>query len=242
MTASKNPLTTRVSEISLKQKLRKKMLSIFVILGISVLALSFFAPQIGSFFGIFSKYRNDPGYVPTAKPIPPVFIDALEATNQEKITLSGKALSGSTIKIFVNGPERGSTTTGADGVFSFSDIKINLGTNTIFAKAFDDKGNESDNSEFLIIKYDKSAPEIEITSPKDGDTVRNLNKRVEITGKINEKATITINERTVIQRSDFSFDFILGTDEGSVEIKIEAMDMAGNKSEKKIKVKYVKGS
>jgi hypothetical protein len=215
---------------------------ILIISAVGIVSLFFFAPQVGSLFGYFSRYRNDPGYVPTPKPTPPVFIDAPEAVNQERINITGKALPGTTVKIYVNGPEKGTNTTGEDGIFVFTDVKLNLGTNTIFAKSFDDRGNESDSSEFLIINYDNKPPEIELEDLEDGDTVRNLNNRIEIEGTINEKATITINGNSAIQRSDLSFFHILGVEQGEVEIKIEVFDEAGNKTEKELTVKYVKGS
>ncbi len=68
-----------------------------------------------------------------------------------------------------------------------------------------------------------------------------MDKRIEIEGKIDEKATITINEKTAIQKSDLSFDYFMSVSEGDVEIKIEVTDIAGNKSTEEIKVKYVKG-
>lgn len=231
----------RISEKELRDRLRKRMLGIWIIIIIGILSLFIFAPQVGSLFGYFSKHRNDPGYIPTPKPIPPVFIDAPKANNKDTITLTGRALPGSLIKIFVNGPEKGSTTAGNDGIFTFSDINLNVGTNTIFAKSYDDKGNESESSEFLIINYDKDAPKITIEKPKDGDTVKNLDKRIEIEGKIDEKATITINEKTAIQKSDLSFNYFMSASEGDIEIKIEVTDIAGNKSTEEFKVKYVKG-
>lgn len=242
MTASSSMQSQkRMSERELREKLRKRMLGIWIIIIIGILSLFIFAPQVGSLFGYFSKYRNDPGYTPTPKPIPPVFIDAPKAVNTDKVMLSGKVLAGSLVKIFVNGPEKGSTTAGNDGVFTFSDIVLNAGTNTIFAKSYDDRGNESESSEFLIINYDKNGPKITIESPKDGETVKNLDKRVEIKGKINEKATIIINEKTAIQKSDLSFTYIMPATEGEMEIKIEVKDLAGNKSTEEFKIKYVKG-
>lgn len=231
----------RMSEAALKQRLQITLGIIGAIIVLSMLGVFVFAPQVGSFFGFFSKHRNEEAYKPTAKPTAPIFTNAPEAVNSETITLSGRALSGTTIKIYVNGPEKATTTTGADGIFSFADIKLSSGKNMIFAKAYDDKGNESEKSEFLIINYDKESPKIELTSPKDGDTVRNLNKRIEIIGKVDEKAVITINGKTAIQKPDLSFDFWLGTDEGTIKIKIVAIDIAGNKTEKEITVKYVKG-
>ena len=231
----------RMSERELRERLRSRMYGILIIFTLGILSLFIFAPQVGSLFGYFSKYRNDPGYTPTPKPIPPVFIDTPKAVNTDKIMLSGKVLPGSLVKIFVNGPEKASTTTGNDGVFTFSDIILNPGTNTIFAKSYDDRGNESESSEFLVINYDRSGPKITIESPKDGETVRNLDKRIEIKGKIDEKATITINEKTAIQKSDLSFIYLMTANEGEMEIKVEAVDLAGNKSTEEFKIKYVRG-
>ena len=244
MTPSRNtPLpTSKMSERALREKLRKTLIGIIIVVIFAVLSLFFFAPQVGSLFGFLSKNRNDPGYTPLPKPTPPVFVNAPESVKDEIITLHGKALPGNTVKLFVNGPEKAKTTVGSDEMFTFSDIKLNLGTNTIFAKAMDDKGNESENSQFLIIKYDKDSPKIEITNLDDGDVVKNLNKRIEVVGKVNEKAVITINEKSVIQKSDLTFDFFLSVDkEGDVKIKVEAVDIAGNKSEEELEVKYVKG-
>lgn len=232
----------KMSERALRQRLRATLVGISAVIILSILALFFFAPQVGSFFGFFSIHRNEEGYKPTAKPTPPTFTNAPEAVKDETTSLSGKALPGNTIKLFVNGPERTRTTAAADGTFTFSDIKLILGKNLLFARASDDKGNESERSEFLNINYDKEAPKIEITSPKDGDIVRNLNKRIELVGKLDEKGTITINDNNAIQKPDFSFELWLGVEEGTVKIKVVAIDVAGNKSEKEITVKYMKGS
>ncbi len=242
MTVSKMSIIPpeRMSEFALKRRLRITLVTMGGIIVCMLLGMFVFAPQVGSFFGFFSIHRNEDAYTPTAKPTAPVFTNTPEAVNTENVTLSGKALSGTTIKIYVNGPEKATTTTGSDGVFSFADLKLSSGKNMIFAKAFDDKGNESDKSESLIINYDKESPKIDLDSPKDGDTVKNLNKRVEIIGKIDEKATITVNGKTAIQKPDLSFDFWLGADEGTIKIKIVAVDIAGNKTEKEITVKYVK--
>ncbi|EKD95075.1 MAG: hypothetical protein ACD_25C00077G0001 [uncultured bacterium] len=55
---------------------------------------------------------------------------------------------------------------------------------------------------------------------------------------MNEKATLKINDRMVIQKPDLSFEYVLGVKPGDVEIKIEATDEAGNRNEEIIHVKY----
>lgn len=216
----------------------------FVILGISTMvflgfiSVTFFAPQIGSFFGLFSKYRTDPGYKPTAKPSMPVFENVPEAVNGNEVDLSGKAQPGDTIILFVNGPEKAKTTVDAEGNFNFVDVHLINGKNTLFAKVVTKNGLESSKTEYYYISVDKNSPKIEIEEPNNGETIKNLNRRVRISGKINEKATITINGGTVVQKPDFTFDYDLGVREGSVKIEIKATDPAGNESIEELFIEY----
>jgi len=231
----------KLTEKALRRRLRTTMFGISAIIVFSLLAVFLFPTQVGSFFGFFSVHRNEKPYQPVAKPATPVFENAPEAVNDTKVTLMGNATPGTTIQLFVNGPEKASTTVGSDGVFTLADVPLNMGNNLLFAKAIDNNGIESDNSEFITITVDKEAPKIDLTNIKDGSTVRNLNKRIEIAGKVSEEATITINDNSVIQnKGDFTFDYWLGVSEGTVKIKIIATDMAGNKTEKDITVTYTK--
>ena len=231
-----------LSEEELQKKLLLNLMGIAGFILFLVLALFVFAPQIGFFFGLFSKHRNEEGYRPETKISIPVFSDLPKSVKDEEIKLSGYAQAGYTVILYVNGPETARTTASADGKFEFSGIKLNTGKNTVFAKSSDGKGSDSENTEMVFIEVDKNSPKIEEVSPKDGEVVRNLDKRVTVSGKINEKATISVNGKTAVQKPDFTFDFLLGVEEGSVKIKIEAVDEAGNKSEKEFTVKYERRS
>ena len=63
-----------------------------------------------------------------------------------------------------------------------------------------------------------------------------------IIGKINEKATITVNDKQAVQKPDLTFEFQLGVKEGEVSVKVNATDEAGNKEEKSFKIRYVRQS
>ncbi len=235
-----------ISSLSNEEDLAQKLimtLSMIVLLAfISVIGVMFFGPTIGTIFGFLSKNRNDNGSANAIRPNPPILNNLPEATKDKEINISGGSQQGYNIKLFVNGPEAASATTGGDGIFTFEKIRLNDGRNTIFAKAYDSKNIESDVSKTYIITVDTEAPKIEITTPKDGDTVRNLDKRILVSGKLNEKANISINDKMAIIKPDFTFDFLLGVNEGNVEIKIVAIDDAGNKTEKSLKVVYRKSS
>lgn len=226
--------------VEMRSRLSKTILGIFAFLCITIIAVSFFGPQIGALFGFISVNRNQ--QVPEARATvsPPSFVSLPKATKDKSITLEGFSNAGSTVKLFLNGPEKGEVLTGGDGKFVFEGIELIDGRNTIFAKAVASSGVESERSETHVITVDTKAPKIEITNPDSGETVKNLDKRVLVTGEVSEKAKITVNEKLAVQRSDMSFEYLLGVSEGDVEVKVKAVDEAGNESEAKLFFKYEK--
>ncbi len=226
--------------LEMRRKLSLSLVGIFGFIIISLVSLSFFGPQIGSIFGFISINRNQ--QVPEAKATiaPPSFVALPKATKEKTLKLEGYSNSGSTVKLFVNGPEKGSVLTAADGKFVFDSVDLIDGRNTIFAKAVDEKGNESERSETHTITIDTKIPKVTITAPSNGETVKNLNERVLVKGEVSEKAKITVNGKLAVQRADQSFEYLLGVDDGDVEISVEAVDEAGNSSKEKIFIKYEK--
>lgn len=200
----------------------------------------FLGPKIGSAFFLISKHRNDPINEDNIPPSTPLFSSVPEATNSKTITLSGIAEPGSTVKLYLNGPEKATTTTNNEGLFTFADIDITEGTNTLFAKATDQDGNESKKSKVYTIEFDNEKPEITITSPSHNDEIENSNRRILIEGEVSEEATVTINGKYAIVKPNNTFELLLGVDEGDVGITVKAIDEAGNESEKSITVKYTK--
>ncbi len=235
--AKKNYRASVKQEEELSKKLFFLVFLIIFLVSFFTIAVIKYAPKIGGLFGLVSVHRNEDPNSAVAVPAP-LFVNAPEATNDKTITLEGLAEPTTKIKLYVNGPEVTSVITDIEGKFTFPDVELIDGKNTIFAKAVGNGNMESPKSQTLEIRVDKDSPEIEIISPKPGDTVRNLNKRITVTGKVNEKAEVRVNERLAILKPDYSFEILLGVDEGSVEIKIEATDLAGNSSEETIKVTY----
>ena len=229
-----------LTEEELKSKLFTTIVSIAGFVVAVVLVFSLFGTQVGALFGFISKNRNDESSILKQAVSPPTFTDIPKAINTNKTTLKGYANPGNTIKLFVNGPEKATTTSDQNGEFTFIDVELIKGRNSVFAKAIDAENNESEKSETHTVVYDNDRPELKITSPTNGDTIKNLNNRVEIKGTVNEKATITINDKYVTQKPDFSFEYLLGVQQGGVEIKVKATDEAGNTHEETIFVNYEK--
>lgn len=207
---------------------------------IAILSLTVFAPAFGSLFKIFAKKGF--GNELIIKPNQPVLTQVPTATKNKNINLSGYSQEGNTVKIFINGPEKGSTVTDGEGKFTFDNLELIKGRNTIFLKSIDSKNNESDPSNTYVINFDEDAPKIDIVSPKKDELVKNLDSRVTIKGKLNEKATLTINNQIAIVKSDLTFEHTLGVKEGKTEVTIKAVDEAGNEKEEKVSVNYQKKS
>lgn len=231
--------TFQHSEEVLYKRLKFALIGLIAIPIAVVVAFVMFGPLIGSIFGIFSVNRNYTGAEDTIAPPPPIFNNPPNAVNSQNINIDGYAEEGTTIKLFVNGPELSSTIATTDGTFTFENIELIKGRNTIFAKSYDTSNNESPKSITLNIQVDTEDPELEILEPKDEDIIRNLNKRVNIKGTVNEKATVKVNEKLAILRPDLSFEFPLGVTPGEVEIVIEAIDEAGNSTKEEFKITYI---
>lgn len=234
---------TRNEEKLLRQRLAKTVWSMLAILAALGIILGFFAPKLGAFFGFFSVHRNEKDATTIIKPAAPLFVNTPKAVKEDSVNLNGFAQAGSTVTLFVNGPEVQKTTAGSDGMFTFNNVGLMQGINTIFAKIADQNGTESDNSNTISITVDKEKPKITVEGPKANETVRNLDKRIKVYGKLNEMSSVMINDKIAIVRpEDLSFEILLGATEGTMEIKIQATDTAGNVSEEKFSIKYVKGS
>jgi len=241
-TSRRRKPTQKYDQEQLSKRLRMSLLGIFGFLLGGLLILNFFGSEIGALLGFVSIHKNDEDTIADVTVNPPSFADLPKATNQDTINIEGYAAPGSTVKIFVNGPEKGEVIADAEGKFMFENIFLIESRNTVFAKSVDEKGHESEKSETQIIMVDNSKPDIDIESPKPGDTIKNLNERVLIRGKVSEKAKITINKKLVVQKPDLTFEYLLGVVEGDVKITVEAVDEAGNSKIEAFNIKYQKES
>lgn len=198
-----------------------------------------FGPQIGGFFGLLSLNRGAGEIGDTFAPQIPILNGIPEATNKKEITINGFTESGVTVELFVNGPKVDSQLSDSSGLFTFNNIKIRDGKNVISARAIDSAGNESERSQNYEIIFDDKAPKIEEITPSSGDTIKNLDKRIPIEGKLNEKGEVSINGRKAITKADNSFSILLGVDdEGEKNIEIIATDVAGNETKMFLNVTY----
>jgi len=169
-------------------------------------------------------------------PLPPRFVFIPEATNSASIPLKGFSERGSQVQLYLNNKMVAETDTDEEGEFSLEKIILSLGENNIKAKAIDKAGNESELSAKSLIVYDNKPPILEMESPEDGSTI--YDQTIEIKGKTDPDAKVTVNEHLVIVESDGNFVYQFEMAEGKNDIQILAQDLAGNKTEKKLTVTY----
>lgn len=224
---------------------RKLKLTLFLIVGLIfgiILLFVFLGPMIGSLLGSLSVHRNDVQDSYRIAPPAPILSNVPTASNKDTITINGFSEAGSSIKIFLNGPVVGTTIADKQGSFTVGNLKLINGKNTLYAKSENQNGNESDKSQTYTIIKDNKKPEIKITEPLHDSTVSNLNSRVTVKGSINEKAQVFVNDRKAIVRGDNTFELLLGVKPGDVDLKVKAIDEAGNEKIETIKIKFVSGN
>src|SRR3989344_3475688 len=143
--------TGKMNEEELYKRLFTTISAILLTLILLFVVFRFFGPKLGSLFGLISVHRNDPAERDKITPVPPIFSLIPKATNKKKLTLNGISEPGSTVVLFMNGSKKSSIITSNDGLFTFTDLELTEGKNTIFARATDKNDNESDDSEKAIV-------------------------------------------------------------------------------------------
>ncbi len=148
-------------------------------------------------------------------------------TNDRRPLISGTAEAGSTVAVFIDGVQIGSTVATAGGTFSFTPTSdLATGLRQVRATATDAAGNTSPNSNTNAFTIDVSAPDTTIVSGPP-------------TASNSSSATFTFSASEAVQRYDCSLDgaaFVpctasttfTGLSEGLHALRVVAVDLAGN--------------
>ena len=232
---------SRLTKKSEKKSTQTLILSVLGITAVLFLLFRYGIPLISDASFLFGRVTSSPkndqkqndkqdNYVPSPEldPLP-------KAIKEQNVKVTGASLSGLKVSIYLNGSKDNETEVSEDGSFEFN-ISLSEGDNIIKAKAFNDKG-ESDFSDSVNINYKKSGPELSIDSPPDNADLKGQNP-IEVKGKSDQDVIITVNDFQAITNSDGSWYYNLTLKSGENEIKIVSTDLAGNKTEKTIRVNY----
>lgn len=167
---------------------------------------------------------------------PPIVNPLPQATSSAKIIISGIASKDQTISLYINDSLIDKAKTKNDGAFSFNE-SIKEGENTIKTKAIENN-RESEFSNPVVITLKNAAPTLNVSSPTDGQSFSKDQNIAEIKGATDQDVKVTVNGFWAIADSIGNFSYKFTLQAGENKIKIEAVDLAGNKTEKEIKVNY----
>jgi hypothetical protein len=219
-----------------------RFLKIMVIL-IAVIALLYYAgisglTHIGNFWALLTGDRGETQGDTTAPP-PPTFSPLPSYTKVEKISISGFAEPASEVTLLIDGQEAVKTIGEAGGTFNFAEVTLPTeGKNTLTATAADRAGNVSQKSAELIITLDKTPPEIEVSSPQNGQAFSGENNQIHVEGKTEPGITVRVNEIQAAMLADGTFRATLTASAGEIKITIMATDKAGNEKKVELKVTF----
>ena len=232
---------SRLSKKSQKKSTQTLVLSVLGIAAILFLLFRYGIPLLSDASFLFGRVTSNPkndqkqnnkqdNYVPSPEldPLP-------KATKEQNIIVTGTSMSVLKVSIYLNGSKDNETEVSGDGTFEFS-VELSEGDNIIKAKAFNDKG-ESEFSDSVTVTYKKSGPELSIDSPSDNADLKVQNP-IEVKGKSDPDVTVSVNDFQAVSGNDGSYSYFLTLKEGGNEIKVVATDLAGNKTEKTIRVNY----
>lgn len=154
-------------------------------------------------------------------------------TNETTVTVEGKAAPTTTVHVLNNGEEVATTAATAEGTYSV-DIDLQVGENSLTAKASTDTG-VTDESEAVVVVLDQTAPELAITSPEDG--FKTNKEAITVTGTVHDENidTVTVNGESATI-TDGSFTKRILVENGENKIEAVATDKAGNSTNHQITV------
>ena len=180
-------------------------------------------------------YGDETNYV-----APPILNPLVSATNSAQIIISGKAFKDQTINLYINNSQTDQIQTDKNGVFVFTET-LKSGDNQIKAKA-ENNGKQSDFSNVFDVVLKNSAPTLDISTPSDGqrfdkNSIGSGNS-ISVSGKTDQGVSVTVNGFWAVVDDSNNFSYTLPLQNGDNQIKIIAIDQAGNKTEKDIKVNY----
>ncbi len=226
---------------TLQKKTRKTIL--FSILGIIIVLFILYKFGISTLisFSLFltgkggeanlTNNQNSINFIP-----PPVLNPIVSATNSAEIIVTGISQKDRKIELFLNSRKVDETDTDENGQFRFQPT-LKKGINTISVRVVQ-KDKKSEISDKYSVEYKDSPPKLEISTPSDGASFKKEDKSVEIKGQTDANVAVTVNGFFAVISEGNNFSYILQLHDGDNEIKIVAVDNAGNNSEKTIKVNY----
>jgi len=221
-----------------KKKFFQSLIRLFILCIILYVSVLYLGPLLA---GIISNLTNSGSNVEVKKTvIAPSLQNPPTITNKDKISITGITSGNVSVELYINESSYGKLTSDNDGKFEFQDVQILKGKNNLYLIAKNKEGIESPKSKIYELDFDDQKPSIKQLNISNGQEIKNLNKNILIQGEISEPSNIEINGKKVFKVTDNKFEYLLGVEEGNVEIKIKITDKAGNEFLETLVIKYKK--
>lgn len=231
---------SRLSRRIEKQSKRSTFLALLGI-GIIVVAIFKFAIPLIAQLGIFldnlnpadtETQQNSTSFLQSPR------IDALPiATNSAVIKITGVGIPEKDVEVFVGEELINKITADIKGRFEIPDLRLRAGQNIIKAR-IRDNDNTSDFSDKQIVIFDNTPPFLEITSPSQNQNFGKDQNTIEVKGKTEKEAIVTVNDFRAIVESDGNFSYLLRLSAGENIVKVKAQDPAGEETQIERKITY----
>lgn len=228
-----------------KQYLLKRIfisnLLILAVIAVTYLWMIFFLANVGSFWDLF-RDKEVVIKKPIVTPVAPYLTPIPEATQEDKIDVTGQSVAGMKIDLFIDGAKFGEIISDSQGSFAFTEAPVGIFQEEIYATASDQDGNTSSKSITYKIVKDTEPPEIKITKPEGGsETYKSTGHAYTITGETEPEATVYINEQlSITNPTTGTFSGSVRLEQGQNTIIVKVVDKALNETEKKVYVNFEK--
>lgn len=234
--------TSRLQENSQKRMVRSMIIAIVIIIVLLIFIIGYGPKLLIKFSVLMSGSQANQGTINASSSIsyvPPPILNQMEsATNSANIQISGsESQQNVTINLYVNGQQTDQTGLKPNNSFSFNNVTLTQGSNTIEAKANTTNNTESAYSNQIQITYDTKAPSLTVSSPQDGQSFNQSQSPVTITGKTDPGVQVIINGAWAIVDPQGNFTYSYTLQSGDNDLKIQAIDAAGNTTLKEIHIK-----
>ncbi len=231
---------SRLERVRSKKAGKEGMTYLLVAAGLIVIMLIWGLPTVSRLVGYFTKSDDGLPTTDELRPTPPIFSDIPEATYSAKVKISGFGQPGLDVILYVNETELARKLIAESGTFTFENVGLTEGENTVYAYSQTVRELRSEKSRTYTILLDSTKPTVTLDSPHEGDVFRGQTQRiVTFSGGVNELGSkVFIGERMVIVQSDGKFSLPYQLVEGDQEIQIKAVDKAGNESTTLIKLRW----
>jgi len=231
---------SRLNRVRRKRETRRAVVYIVLAILIILAMITWGVPTMARLAGLLITQDTGITGIEELSPTPPVLSDVPEATSSARVTVGGFAQPGVEVVLVMDGSEYDRVLTDDAGVFEFDEVEIAEGENKVQAYSVSMRGKESDSSKSYSIRVDRTAPELTLSSPEDGEVYRGQSQRIaSFQGLVDEDGVhVYVGERVAIVSTDNSFELSYQLQEGDQEVTVRAVDKAGNESTKSVKLRW----